>query len=191
MIRRTACAAILVAALLISTTSCGSIDLGSLTSLFGPGLTLVIENNTDFTAVPDLRSSDSDNIAEDLVADENQIQSFGMNGAVGPHQTMTARLACDSQLNRITFVGADFREGNGFTLGDVNNRITFRRDTDFDCGDTIRITFSGAIFSFTASADVEHSSNDGSLFGSNNNSSNNGNDSSGSDIANMLDRLFH
>lgn len=166
MTRRTAGAAVLSAALLVSATSCDSIDLGSLAAFLGPGLTVVIENDTDFTAAADLRSSDSRNIAEDLVSEDNQIQSFGMNGAVGPHQTVTARLTCDGDLERIAFAGADFREGNGFAVGDLNHRVTLRRDTDFDCGDTIRITLSGEIFRFSAEVTVEQSTDDGGwLFG--------------------------
>jgi hypothetical protein len=190
MTQRTAWAAFLCAALLISAASCNSFDLGGLAAFFGSGLTVVIENNTDFTAAPDLRTSDSHNLAEDVIADQNQVQNFGANGSVGPHQTVTARLTCNGDLESLVFRGADFREGNGFALGDVSSDVTLRRDTDFDCGDTIRLTLSGSIFRFRAEVNVERSSGTDADVGGNQNS-NGGDSGNSSDLADWLDNLFN
>ena len=190
MTRRTAWAAFLCAALLIPAASCNSFDLGGLAALFAPGLTILIENDTDFTAVPDWRTSDSRNLAEDVIADQSQVQNFGANGSVGPHQTVTARLTCNGDLERLVFRGADFREGNGFALGDVSSNVTLRRDTDFDCGDTIRLTLSGSIFRFHAEVNVERSSSTDAGVGGSQDSNGSGNGNS-SDLADWLDDLFN
>lgn len=209
MTRRTVRAAFLYAALLIPAASCNTIDLGGLAALFAPGVTVVFENNTDFTAVPDLRTSDSRNLAEDTAAARSEpgqswpgltgsdrvitapALNFGANGSVGPHQTVTLRLTCNGDLERLVFRGADFREGNGFALGDVNSNVTLRRDTNFDCGDTIRITLSGSIFRFRAEVNVDRSSSsDSGVGGSQDGNNGNSRGDDDEDTADWLDDLF-
>ncbi len=151
------------AAILCLTFACDSLDLGNIAGLFGPSVLIVIENNTSFTAVPDIRTSESSNFWEDGFEDEDQITGFGNNGVLQANQSASIRLACDGDLELIIFGGATFQEGNGFPLGDVGGDEKLRRDREFDCGDTIRIRLSGTIFNFRADVDVEHTDDSGDV----------------------------
>lgn len=127
----------------------------ALGGLFQPGVTIVVENGTGFTAVPDVQMSDSRNILEDTFRDSESVSDSGTVGSVAPNQTMTIRLDCDGDLERITFEGARFSDSSGFPFGDADADKSWRRDVDFDCGDTIRIRLSGTVFFFDASTSVE------------------------------------
>lgn len=136
--------------------ACEGLNLSDIAGFLGPTVTVVIENDTAFTAIPDLRTSESRNIIEDLVSDDDRITNFGVNGSVPANQTVTLRLRCDDELELILFDGADFQEGNGFPLGRARADDRLRRDSDFDCGDVIHIRLSGTVFNFNADLDVEH-----------------------------------
>lgn len=137
----------------------------AVSGLFTPGVTIVIENSTSFTAVPDIRMSDSRNILEDAFSNPQSASNSDAIDAVAPNQTMSIRLDCDGQLELITFDGARFRDGSGFSFGDADAAKAWRRDVDFDCGDTIRIRLSGTVFFFDASTSVERRSIRGSSSG--------------------------
>lgn len=142
---------IIPASLLISTAvfSTGCEQLGA---LFTPGVTVIVENATAFRAVADIETSDSRNFVEDVFASPDAV---GSSTVIGPNQTMTLRFDCDGELERITFAGAKFQDAGGFSLGDADADEAWRRDVDFDCGDTIRIRLSGTVFFFQASTSVE------------------------------------
>ena len=159
--------------------ACGGLNIGDIAGFFGPSVLIVIENDTAFTAAPDLRTSDSRNIFEDAFDEEEQITNFGINGAVQPHQTITVRLNCDGELELIAFEGARFSEGNGFPVGDLDAGTRLRRDHDFDCGDTIHIQMGGTIFNFYADVDVERTEQ-----------SESGDDDDDDSVADFLDDLF-
>ncbi|MCB9852737.1 MAG: hypothetical protein H6819_06550 [Phycisphaerales bacterium] len=137
----------------------------AVSGLFTPGVTIVIENGTGFTASPDIRMSDSRNILEDAFSNPQSVSNGPTIGAVGPNQTMSIRLDCDGELELITFDGARFSDGGGFSFGDADASNAWRRDVDFDCGDTIRIRLSGTVFFFDASTSVERTSIRGSSGG--------------------------
>jgi hypothetical protein len=139
-----------------SLLACGSLNTSDIAGFLLPVVTVVIENDTSFTAIPTLRVSDSRNGIEDLFATDDPITQFGRNGAIDPHQTVTLRLACEGDLETLVFEGAEFRETNGFQLGEAKADITLRRDRDFDCGAVVRIRLVGTIFNFHADLDVEH-----------------------------------
>ncbi|MBN2563127.1 MAG: hypothetical protein JXQ75_19560 [Phycisphaerae bacterium] len=163
--------------------ACDSLGLGDIAALFGSGVTVVIENASAFTAVPELYTTDSDNVFEDLVAEEDRVSNFGINGAILPNQTVTIRLPCDSDLERILLRGVEFREGNGLALGEADADVKLRKDIDFDCGDTVNIRVGGSIFNFYADVDVDHSSRDQS-------GDNAGDDGTDDSFADFLDDLF-
>ena len=183
---------------------CDSVNLGAIAGFFAPGVTIEIINDTDFSAVPDLRTSDAGNIAADVVAEQQPVEGVG---TIAPHQTATIRLTADGDLERLYFRGAKFSAGGSFPVGEVDDQTKLRRDLDFDGGDTIRIRLSGFILSFQATVNVDRaSSNDrsgGSSPGSGGSSSNDhdgnggghggndgGQDGQGRDIGDLLDSLF-
>jgi hypothetical protein len=136
--------------------ACEGLNLSDIAGFLGPTVTVVIENDTAFTAIPDLRTSASRNIVEELFSEDDRITNFGFNGSVLANQTVTLRLRCDDELELILFNGADFQEGNGFPLGDIDGDTRLHRDSDFDCGDVLHIRLSGTVFNFYADIDVEH-----------------------------------
>lgn len=170
---------LLAAALLCLPIACDS--LGDIAAFFGSGVTIVIENNTAFTAVPDLRTSDSRNLVEDLFVEDDQLTNFGSNGAILPNQTATIRLPCDGDLELIVFDGAEFREGSGIPLGEIDADTKLRRDDDFDCGDVVHVRLDGTFLDFSADVDVERSSR---------NRSDEDDDGDDDDLADFLDDLF-
>lgn len=129
--------------------------------LFQPGLTIVVENGTSFTAAPDIRMSDSRNILEDAFANPQSVSDATTIGTVAPNQTSSIRLDCKGDLELISFNGVKFRDAGGFPFGDAGENKSWRRDVDFDCGDTIRIRLSGTVFFFNASTSVERTSGAG------------------------------
>lgn len=152
-------------------------------ALFGPSVTIVIENDTRFTAKPELFTSGGRNIFEDAFEETQQLTNFGVGGAIEPGETVTLRVPCNSDLELIAFKGAKFDNVLGLPVGDVDSDVRLRRDRDFDCNDTLNIRLSGSLFSFRASVDVEAGQSDGGLFGA---------DSAEDDreIADLLDDLF-
>lgn len=143
-----------------SLLACGSLNVADFAAFLVPAVTVIIENDTSFTAIPVLSASDSRNGIEDVFATDDPLTHFGTNGAIAPHQTVTFRLPCESDLETLAFEGAEFREANGFQLGDANVDVTLRRDRDFDCGDVVRIRLVGTIFNFHADLDVERAPTD-------------------------------
>ncbi len=136
--------------------ACEGLSLNDIAGFLGPTVTVVIENDTAFTAIPDLQTSESRNIVEDLLSDDDRITNFGVDGSVPANQTVTVRLRCDGELELILFNGADFQESSGFPLGRARADDRLRRDSDFDCGDVIRIRLGGTVFNFNAELEVEH-----------------------------------
>lgn len=135
--------------------ACGGLNLGDIAAFLGPSVTVIIENDTSFTAIPDLSAGEGRNVVEDLFSDEERIDHFGINGAIQPDQVVTVRLPCDDELELIYLHDVEFREGNGFPLGEADIDTKLRRDRDFDCGDTVYIRLSGTLFNFYADVDVE------------------------------------
>ena len=133
----------------------------AVSGLFQPSLTIVVENGTGFTAVRDIRTSNSRNIIEDVFSDSDALSDSGTIEMVAPNQTMTVRLKCDGDLELITFEGARFRDTSGFSFGDADADKAWRRDVDFDCGDTIQIRLSGTVFFFDASTTINRTGSGG------------------------------
>ena len=152
-------------------------------SFLGSGVKIVIINDTDYTAIPDLRTSDSQNIFEDILNSGEQYTSFGTNGSIAPHQTVTFYLTCDGDLELIAFGGADFQGTGNLSVGDADASVKLRRDTHFDCGDTVTIRLEGSVFNFTAEVDVTEASNNDDDDGEDSNSTSN-------EIADFLEDLF-
>ncbi|MCA9255878.1 MAG: hypothetical protein KDA33_09580 [Phycisphaerales bacterium] len=148
---------------LIALTAMCFAGCDAVSGLFQRGVTVVVQNDTGFTATPDIRMSDSRNILEDAFSDPQSVSDGA--SAVAPYQTATIHLDCDGQLELITFEGARFRDGAGFSFGDADADKAWRRDVDFDCGDTIRIRLSGTVFFFDAATSVERSAPIGSSCG--------------------------
>lgn len=172
------CSGFLLLPLLWAGLSCSPDGFGG---LLGDFVTIEIENATSFTAIPDLRTGDSRNFAEDIFDAGRPVTNFGSNGTIAANQTVTIRLPCDGDLEMIAFGGSDFRDANNFPLGDVSGEELFRRDVEFDCGDVIRIRLSGGFLNFDATFLVQRSEPDGSS-GSD--------DTEGDEIADFLDDLF-
>ena len=169
--------------MLCSLAACdGSGGTGFL-ALFGPSVTIVIENDTRFTARPELFTSGGRNIFEDAFEETQQLTNFGDGGAIEPGETVTLRVPCNADLELIAFKGAKFENVLGLPVGDVDSDVRLRRDRDFDCNDSLTIRLSGSLFSFRASVDVESGQSDGGLFGA---------ESAEDDreIADLLDDLF-
>jgi len=141
-----------VALVVLPTLSCDS--LGGFLTLLGRNVTVIIENDTSYTAEPELWTSDSRNLIEDIFSESDQITDFGDDGEVRPRSTATIHLTCDSDLELIAFRGVVFRE-SGLRIGSIDTETRLRRDTDFDCGDTIHIRFSGTLFDFDVDIDVD------------------------------------
>lgn len=137
----------------------------AVSGLFQSGVTIVVENGTGFTAVPDIRMSDSRNILEDVFSDSESLADSGTFSPVAPNQTMSIRLNCDGDLELISFGGAAFQGTGGFPYGDADADKSWRRDVDFDCGDTIRIRLSGTVFFFDATTSIERTSGAGGVPG--------------------------
>jgi len=171
--------------LIVFVPSCDSFPLGNLNALFGPTVEVRSENNTQYLAIPDLRSSKSRNLIEDILSESEPITNFGTNGAIDAHQTVTLFLPCNGDLELIAFNGADFKAGNSFPIGEVSANTRLRRDSDFDCGDVIRIRLDGGLFSFTHDVRVDRSNPTlgNVITDAANNQDNN-------DVADFLDDLF-
>ncbi len=172
-----------ILAVLAACASLSCDSLGSLTAFFGGGVTVVIENNTSYLATPEIRTSNSKNIFEEIFNEGELVTNFGIDGTVLANQTVTFTLVCDGDLELIGVAGAEFRDGAGFDVGDADVNVRLRRDTDFDCGDTVRIRLSGGVFNFDADVDVEQSP-------SNQSSDRQSDDDDDDDIGDLLDDLF-
>lgn len=134
---------------------CEGSGLAGLLDLFGQSVTIVVENDTRFAATPDIRIGEGRNAVEDVVSESNPVTGFGSNGTVPAEQTATVRISCDGDLELIAIDKISFQNILGLGAGDVDIDRSLRRDTDFDCGDVIRIRLSGSLFSFDSSIDVE------------------------------------
>lgn len=166
--------------------ACDSVNLGGIAGFFAPSATVEIVNDTDFTAVVDLRTSDANNIAADVLAEQEPVEGLG---SIGPRQTASVRLTANGDLERIFFHGAKFSAGGNFPVGQVDDTTKLRRDIDFDGGDVIRIRLSGFIFNFQATVNVDRdssSSSDGALP----NRSDLNDDDEDDGMADLLDSLF-
>jgi hypothetical protein len=136
--------------------TCASCDgTSGLPPLFGSSVRVIIENNTSFEAVPDINTSDSHNFLEDIFSEGEDVTDFGDHGTVAADRTVTFYITCDEDLEHIAIGEIEFREDDDDSAGTANARASFRRDTDFDCGDTIRLTLSGHRDDFSAEANVE------------------------------------
>ncbi len=165
-------------------------DVSSLDSILG-GLTgnqvsVVVKNETTFTAVPDIRTGKSRNFIEDFIAGSGDpLTNFGTFGTVPASDTITFSLPCNGDIETFIYDGVAVRDVNGFPLGEATANKVLRRDFDFDCGDKINITISGGVFNFRTVIGVERA--EGSTrFGS----IETGSDSLDDDIASLLDNLF-
>ena len=146
-------AGLLVGSLLCLSGSCDAAD-NLLIPLAG-GVRVIIENNTAFKAVPDIRTSDSSSFFEDLFTEGTEVTDFGDNGKVAANRTITFYIACDDSLEHIAIGDIDFLNSHGDRIGGADPAASLRRDSDFDCGDTIRITLTGGSDDFSADVDVE------------------------------------
>ncbi|MFH1419402.1 MAG: hypothetical protein ABII12_14095 [Planctomycetota bacterium] len=173
-----------VLAVLAACASLSCDSLGGLAAFFGGGITVVIENDTGYLAIPEIRTSDSKNIFEDIFNQGELVTSFGIDGTVLANQTVTFILACDGDLELIAIGDTEFRDGGGFAVGDVNANVRLRRDSDFDCGDTVHIRLSGGLFNFDADVDVERAPS------TQDSGRQSDGDDSEDDIAEFLDDLF-
>lgn len=172
---------VLAPSLLCLNASCDS--LGGLLGAFGNNVRLIIENQTSYKAQPDIRTSDSSNLFEDIFAEGDEVTNFGNHGVVPANQTVTVYLSCDD-LEHIAIGDVDFLDGDDDRVGTEDANASLRRDTDFDCGDTIRLTLDGGIFNFSADVDVEESAlND-------DDSNDRDSDGDNEDMADLLDQLF-
>jgi hypothetical protein len=135
------------------TASCDS--TGGLLAALGPNVRVIIENNTAFEAIPDIRTSDSTNFFEDIFTEGDEVTDFGDHGAVPPDRTVTFYIPCDDDLQHIAVGDIEFRDADGDNVGEADPNASLRRDDDFDCGDTIYITLSGRTDDFSADVDVE------------------------------------
>lgn len=173
-----------VAIAVLPTLSCDS--LGGFLTLLGRNVTVIIENDTSYTAEPEIWTSDSRNLIEDIFSESDQITDFGDDGEVRPRSTATIYLTCDDDLELVAFRGVVFRE-SGLRIGSIDTETRLRRDNDFDCGDTIRIRLSGTLFDFDVDIDVEQAprndDDDDSRDGRND-------DEDDDDLADALDDLF-
>jgi len=169
-----------VGALMLWGAGIGTSGCDALGTFLQPGVTVVIENATAFNAVPDLQTSNSRNIAEDPFAEGQPAASVT---PIAPNQTATLRLDCDGELERITFSGARFQDAGGFGFGEANAGESWRRDVDFDCGDTIRIRLSGTVFFFDANVSIERAAT--GLIEDSSSS-----DGGGEDIGDLIDQLL-
>lgn len=161
--------------------SCDS--LGGLLGAFGQNVRVIIENKTSYKAVPDIRISDSRNLLEDLFTAGQEVDDFGDHGVVAAKQTVTFYIPCDD-LEHIAIGDVEFRDNHDDLVGTEDANAGLRRDSDFDCGDTIRLTLDGGLFNLSADVDVEQSpinSRD---------SNDRGSDRNNEDMADLLDRLF-
>ncbi len=144
---------ILVFALAPLTMSCD--QLSSLLPFFGNGVMVEFINDTDYTVVPDLRISDSKNFFEDLFDEGERVTNFGFGGAIRPNARATVQLVCNGDLEQIALLDADFEDGSGIKVGDLDDTTRLRRDVNFDCGDIVQIRFHGSVFNFDAEVDVD------------------------------------
>lgn len=142
-----------LAALTCITLSCNG--LGDIFTSLGQNVRIIIENDTAYEATPDIRTSNSSNVFEDIFAHSNQVTDFGDDGTVPANQTVTVYLDCNGDLEHITIGDVEFREHGGDEVGTEDANASLRRDTDFDCGDTIRLRLSGGVFNFSVDVDVE------------------------------------
>ena len=161
---------------------CEVSGLGGLLDLFGQSVTIIVENDTRFAATPDVRIGESRNVVEDFLSESEPVAGFGANGTIPPNQTATVRVSCNGDLELIAIGKVRFQNILGLDAGEVDIDENVRRDTDFDCGDVIRIRLSGSLFSFESAIDVETLSTgtDAALPV----------DEIGSEIADILDELF-
>lgn len=176
----------LLAGLLGLNLGCDALNLGAIAGFFAPGLTIEITNDTDFTAAPDLRTSDATNLAADTIAEQQPVSGVG---SIAPRQKATIQLPVNGDLERLYFFGAKFTAGGSFPVGDVNDQTRLRRDIDFTGGDTVRIRLSGAIFSFQSAVEVDHGAQSGAGGSSSDGGSGKGSGQDG-DIGDLLDSLF-
>lgn len=161
---------LLIACIPLLTASCDA--LNSLLPFFGNGVLVEFVNDTDYTVVPDLRISDSKNFFEDLFDEGDRVTNFGFGGAIRPNARATVQLVCDGDLEQIALLDADFEDGSGIKVGDIDDSTRLRRDNDFDCGDIVRIRFTGNIFNFDSEVDVDQTSLSNSSRDSGSNSDN-------------------
>ncbi len=146
---------LLILAGLAVTPLAGCDALEGLLDFFGRGVTIVIENATSFTAVPDIRRSESTNLLGDLFGQSEEIENFGDDGRVRPNTTVSVRVSCDDDLGSLIFGSVQFREGNGFAVGGAALSERLRKGNDFECGDTIYLRLSGSVFTFDADVEVK------------------------------------
>ncbi len=172
-----------VLALSLPMTSISCDSFGGLLGLLGRNVRVIIDNQTAYKAVPDIRTSSSRNLIEDIFTRGQEVRDFGDQGTVPPRQVVTFYLPCE-ELEHIAIDDVEFRDGGDHRVGAKDANASLRRDSDFDCGDTIRITLSGGPFSFKVDVDVEQN------LLSQGDSGNRRSDREGEDMADLLDRLF-
>jgi len=170
------------AGLLCLNASCDS--LGGLLGAFGNNVRLIIENRTSYKAEPDIRTSDSRNLFEDIFGQGDQVTNFGDHGVVAARQTVTVYLSCDD-LEHIAIGDVDFLDGDDDRVGTEDANASLRRDSDFDCGAVIRLTLDGGVFNFSADVDVEQDA-----LGDDSNDRGSDDDDDNEDMADLLYRLF-
>jgi hypothetical protein len=169
----------------VSATSCDAGGLAGLLNIFGPSVSIVIENGTAFTAVPKIYTGSGTNLLDDFLNDADQMKNFGVNGTLLPGQSATLQITCEGDTEMIRFAGAEFKETSGHSVGEVFRDNRLRKDNDYHCSDTIRIKLTGATRNFKADVDVEEAP---SLPGQG--GSNDADDEEDESLADQLDAIF-
>ena len=178
--------ALLALAPAISAGSCDTSSLTGLLNIFGPSISIVIENKTGFTAVPRIFTGNGTNILDDLVNDSpDQVTAFGLNGTILPGQTVTLFIPCSGDTEMIRFGGAEFKEATGHGVGEIDSDNRLRKNNDYHCSDTIRIQLTGVTRNFRADVDVEEAPIPGDPGGSDQ-----PNDGEDETLADQLDAIF-
>ena len=154
---------VLLAAACCVHPSCDASSLSSALSFLGSGVTIEIQNDTAFTAVPQLHTSGSRNLIEDVFEESETLDDLGAIGRVASNNTARLTLTCDDGLETISFGGAVFRTATNIPVGDADVDERLRRDSDFDCGDVIRIRLSGDILNFKVDITVDQGNTGGNL----------------------------
>jgi len=177
-------------AVLVAAGSGPTCDLSVLDGFLGflpGGVTVVVENDTSYTASPRLWTGQGRNIVEDLIEERDDA---AFDGEIAPKQSVTLHFNCDGGLEVIGVDGAQFRQGSGFAVGEVDDLVRIRRDVDFDCGDVVHVVLKGTVFNFHIDVDVEQVSAEVVEDTGDSSEADDGSSQAAEDIADTLDDLF-
>ena len=132
-----------LAALLVSQMGgCPSSLNGIVDTLLGSSgsITVVVENDTNFDVLPDMRIDDDDSGFNAFLAGVFGGQEL-VTGRLAPGEFVNFNFDCD-QLGLIYVAGAEQSDLFG-AFSDSGSSSILRRDHDYDCGDSIVFQFLG------------------------------------------------